>query len=82
MGTEYWFLVILFVSQSISGRLKSPQSQKVDFLNLDLISVISSHMCWHCSKFDLGGLYAQHKIRGDLPGTFILTKTVSENLPL
>ena len=41
---EYWWPIILFCSQSMSGRLKSPHNQKIDFGNLDLISEISSQI--------------------------------------
>ena len=80
MVSEYWWVAIECFSQSMSGRLKSPLNQKIDFLNLCFTLKISSHKSLLLSKDKSGALYAEHKITGDLPGILIFTKIDSETL--
>ena len=81
MGLEYWWPVMVFEFQSMSGRLKSPINQKTDFLNLSFISLISLHISRHWLWDKSGARYAQHTIKGGLFRIGTLAKTVSETLP-
>ena len=82
MGKGYWwFSRILKVFQSMLGRLKSPASQKWAFLNLSLISAISSMRSAHWSKGRSGDLYAQPRMMGGFLGTFNFTKMDSDFVP-
>ena len=64
----------------MSGKLKSPHSQKMEFLCFDLISEISVHIFSASVRSKSGALYAQHKMMGGFFGTLTLTKTLSECL--
>ena len=81
MHLGYWLSVVLSVVQSMSGRLKSPASQKVDVLYLSWIVLMSSQRVWQPSLLRSGALYAQARMRGGLLGTLIFAKTVSDVFP-
>ena len=73
----YWELVfIVSFSQSMSGRFKSPASQKVADLCLALVSLISLHNASQPVRSRSGGLYAAASKRGGPLLTFILAKIV------
>ena len=82
IGFLYWLPVMVSVVQSMSGRLKSPASQRVEVLCFDLMFRISSQRDFESSMLRSGGLYAQAKMRGGFLCTLILANIDSDLVPV